>query len=86
MKYLFDRIGVVNSYLVCASFCIVCLIIILGAATVIPHNKRQFFERDPALSYYNKDNDIVTVYMLYSIIFPIPIGIITIGCLPFFGM
>lgn len=43
------------------------IVIMIGCTQLLPHNKRQFFEKDINLSYYNKKTDEITVTMLYII-------------------
>lgn len=74
MMWLYEKIGVKNSYFLCACLTLIIFIIILGCTIKMPHYDRQFFEGDLALSYYHYENDQVTVPMLYMIILIIPVG------------
>lgn len=70
-----SKIGLFNSYCVCAGIALGSFVLVLGLSTLIPHNHREFFELDPSLSYYHKGNDEVQVYLLYLLVFLIPTGI-----------
>lgn len=59
-------------------FTLVILALILGLSTLIPHYERQFFERDPSMSYYDS-GDQVPVSMMYAITLSISYGTIVVG-------
>ena len=54
------------------------LIIIYGCSGLINSFQNQFFERDPALSYYDKNGDQVPGNMLSYITYPISFGMVVI--------
>jgi diacylglycerol diphosphate phosphatase/phosphatidate phosphatase len=80
MKILFEILGEHTAYFTCAMFCVLILVGILIASQNIKHFKRQFFEGDIALSYYDTNGDQVPVEMLYAIILPIPVGVSLLSC------
>lgn len=74
MNFLIKMIGVKFTYALFYIITIILLLVLLGITSLLDHFDRQFFEGDLSLSYYNKNDDQVTVPMLYLIILTIPIG------------
>lgn len=83
MQYIKYKIGVVNTYFMYMFIILCTFVLILYHITLIPFNKRQFFEKDPSLSYYNITHDEMPTEKLYMISIIVPV--ITIILTGFFS-
>jgi hypothetical protein len=73
MFNLVENFGITNAHIANAIITIIILVMIEAMIFVMPHNRRQFFEMDPSLSYYNVDSDVCPPWLLYVISIVVPI-------------
>lgn len=73
MQYIKDKIGVINTYFIYIFITLCTFVLLLQYIAFIPFNKRQFFEKDPSLSYYDTARDEMPVERLYMVSTIVPI-------------